>query len=369
MKEGGLRYALIHNPIDCIVITGDIFVKGDVAQYKKTKKKIEEIYELCSNVCKWNWKIGEPMDRLFYCPGNHDFTRSTKRTIVKDGKKIEVSREEINCIYDYGYFAPCEEHYELLTTDTFGDISMIMDGLIEGKEISDLGSRSYEYHIYNAMGRNNTKVTFCAINTALNAAIMREKKDSDLPAQIRELYQASEEWEREYLKSRSGNDKITYLKKTIDYCLARVNKKQLNNDKGNLCFISEKAAQEIQDSIQYSPRQKNNFVIMMGHHPMEYLSKSAQEWMSVLSSKIGAKLYLCGHTHNPSGNDRIMNNVTEVRIGAFKSYDKDGSYGGFAIGSIVNENQKFTAVIKKWQYIPTHLGEVWIDCESRHNLS
>ncbi len=78
LDTGGLQWYISRNPIQCIVITGDFFFKGNILEddtVQNIKSFLRELYGICSRASNWGWEQSMPMDRLFWCPGNHDLDR------------------------------------------------------------------------------------------------------------------------------------------------------------------------------------------------------------------------------------------------------------------------------------------------------
>lgn len=283
-----LEKRLSEKPIDCIVFTGDLFNRGawTSSQTSDAKDILKRIYKVCSSAGGWLWEDGQPMNRLFYCPGNHDVLReaytvcNNNHVIHRKNIVTKAARAVKN-----GQFAASNDEYVLLTEKTFGQFYTAMQDLCgDNTYISDY---EYEYRIFNIETDGNS-FSFIGINTALLAA-----QDFDDRVITDELQSAF----NEFMNYHTSFDSKKALEAYKKYDVA-VNKKlgKLKNDKNNLCFISTKA----QSAIQATPI-KDRITVLFGHHPISFLSKEASDWARLTAEKNAVCLYLCGHMHKPHG--------------------------------------------------------------------
>ena len=121
LHNGGLEFQVKQHPVDCIVFTGDLFNQGNWGQGQKKAaiNFLAEIYKICSQQGNWGWHEGERMERLFYCPGNHDVLRSAYTTL---NESVIIHRKEIirSSVDGDGYFDADEDNYQVLTDKSFG---------------------------------------------------------------------------------------------------------------------------------------------------------------------------------------------------------------------------------------------------------
>lgn len=326
-----LQKVLDEKPVDCIVFSGDLFNRGTWTnmQSKGATEILHQIYEICSLKGNWGWCIGTPMDRLFYCPGNHDVLREAYLECngeVLHRKKILQSTKTIS---NDGSYCASGDTNTLLTKKTFGLFHDTMRVLCGSS--SNASDYEYQYRIFNM---NNTEPSFCfvGINTALLAA-----QEYPEEAIEKELFESYADFQRYHavLDTKDALDAYRRYARAINKKLGNI-----KNDEGRLCFISEAAQKSIRNSLQ-----ANYIPILFGHHPLSFLSEEAKKQAILFANSNRINIYLCGHTHKSHG-DRVDNpfdvyfgrvddsNLYQITVGGL-FYDQSGyNETSFSIGEI-----------------------------------
>lgn len=285
LKE--MKAALSVKAVDCIIFTGDLFNRGkwEKGQECNAKNFLCAIYKLCSEKGGWNWEPGEPMTRLFYCPGNHDVLREAYQA---EGGIVVHRKDALKCVSGDGRFVH-DDHKKLLTEVTFGMFESTMQTLTRdakaGAWSSDL---SYEYKIFTVPGNEGKWFPVIGINTALLAG--QTHSPDQVSVELSEAHSA-------FVCADASLDTKKALDAYEKYHVA-VQKKlgHLANDEGNLCFISEEAQGKIANALKAC-----KIPIVFGHHPLSFLSKEAVDWYNCFALQNDAYIYLCGHTHQVKG--------------------------------------------------------------------
>lgn len=344
MDEGGLSWYIANNPVDCIVITGDFFLRGDFSEENKSELMdfLKDLYEICSDKGDWGWQRGESMDRIFWCPGNHDLNRDA--AVLRDGK-VEFRKGKIENCSDGGMFSP-GDHRDLLTSVTFKDVFAFWKEMAPDSEymISMDGVSPYEVQLFR-MDKDDLSLYFLSLNTAL-AAGQTSASGSDADDEAMGYF--DQFWKAHHLHN-SGEALQAY--KNYHECLQ--SRDGVNaNDEGKLCFVSKRADEAIQN---YFKTKTSGIVIMFGHHPISMLSKEAQSRFNTLQLLIASRLYLHGHTHVVQAKKESLQHIGVG--GLFQ--DPDDSYNqlSFSVGEIKQEDAKYSYSIMLLFYTPESHGD------------
>lgn len=362
-RDGGLSYILESNPVDVIVISGDVLKQGNREHLDHTKSCISEIYALCEKAC--NWKEGDIQNRLCFIPGNHDLNRKAF-DLTKENELI-IRENVVNNLSEDVFIPSTDPSYKLLTSVSFSDFFKLFCELTHREEETPCA----EYRLFSFSARNNQLIIFCGINTALSAGRRKEKNDSESIEAAKPLVSVIDEYHRSNDAERRSA--LMEVFKRVKNDLYHWN----TEDKGKLCFISEEAQAEIEQKI--SEYGNDAIIICFGHHPTTWLSEQAQNRLYTFMRKIRSHLYLCGHTHEPEldcsdvephpiGNKSLAN-IWQVQIGSFMGIAEDRELGGFSIGSIYRSEEQLFFEIKKWQYVNTSLGRAWVDASITKTLN
>ncbi len=326
IDEGGLNWFIRSNPVDCIVITGDFFFRGnfDTKTKEKLKSFLQTIYQICSDAGRWGWNLGEPMRRIFWCPGNHDLRREA--VTVNNGIPL-YRRDRIYKVSNEGYFDP-KESRDLFTEQTFREIYTFMCEL----RGDTLNPDMYETQIFQVPERNSPPVYFLAINTALLAGqVSCEVTDKDVETAYETFFKCHNAHDSEHA--------LAAYQKYHKYLHIREGKEIA--DEGKLCFISEESTDRLHTQLAENGR---GIVVLMGHHPYDFLDQPAQNRFRNFVQQNAIKLYLHGHTHiiqseAPSGKRNPLltreNPIRCIGVGGLYLNSQD-SYNqlSFALGSI-----------------------------------
>ena len=348
METGGLKYYIQRHPVDCIVITGDLFDRGIFSTTAKNSLKsfLTELYSLCSEASKsmpdarqWKWSENDPMDRLFYCPGNHDLDRNA--TYKDETSGAWITRNEIlHTSTEQGEFLNTQHSHNLLTTGSFGDFFSTLQELRTGKENSPVSPVNCEAQLFSVPNLNPL-VTFLSINTALLAG--RFKEQPDLDAKLVTSFKKFEDLHRS-LDTRNA------LNAYKDYSdLVMIHKKEAIDDFGQLCFISKDTSVMLEQHLHSI--ELPHITILFGHHPTSFLSEEAQNVLKPFVRNNQISLYLRGHTHTPEisktslrDEDNDYLSRWEVGVGGlFKNKDDKFNQLSFSVGTIMAAQDNTTS--------------------------
>lgn len=279
IDEGGLKWYVTQYPVDCIIITGDFFFRGnfDEKTRKGLKLFLQELYRICSDAAEWGWNETNGMDRLFWCPGNHDLDRSA----VLLEKNILIRRDEaIGRVNEEGYFFPGNSR-SLLTTQSFSTVYEFMREL-RGETADE---NVYEAQLYQVPKLNKPPVYFLAINTALSAGQLVQDEVDD---KVEKAYET-------FFKCHNLHDSAGALRAYEDYHKhLQIKKRKVIDDEGKICFVSEECVNALKSELAT----KGKYIaILIGHHPYGFFEKKAQLQFKKFTQSSGIKLYLHGHTH------------------------------------------------------------------------
>ena len=360
-EDGGIAYQIQLTPVDCIVITGDIFYQG-----RWTKKEehrvfefIKEIYDICKDAKGWISSSSDSFERLFYCPGNHDLNRSA----VYISDEESMYRDEIlSSVVDMShklssgngnFFPESENHRKLFINESFRHFFSSMKNITK---ISMEGDNCYEARLFQVPDQSAEVLPVCFL--ALNTSILAGQRYNEIDD---EIYKAYEKFFCTHVKQ----DTEKALKEYTDYHeLIQKARGLLVRDRGYLCFPSEIAIAKIEESL--SRFEDHPIVVMFGHHPIDYLSDAANIKMNCFAAKHRSKIYLCGHGHIPVGDYRAVHvnthntqSMYEVATGGIFPDERGYSHTGFSIGTLVQETPSGTAqfIINVYEYCYTAFSE------------
>lgn len=351
MKLYGLKGMCRFYPVDAIVITGDFVNRGDFSKDKRDhiKKILQKLYKVCAeNIPEWNedgkqWEAGMPMERLFFCPGNHDVIRDAVLTDTTYGHTVERKKiiiEEATCKAGCFNEAIEEDKISVLTEYSFGPFYNLID------EICGVKSSGVQGDIFALVPSesSNTAVLFCALNTALLAG--QPKKVTE-----EEIEEKRSAWE----KADKKGDRETAIELYKEWCeLADAADGKVIVDEEKLCMPSKAYLDEQEKQIKKWPQA--HVCIAVGHHGYDFLSKDAKNQFISFARGIGAHVYLCGHAHK-TGQDSyeigtLYGNCIRQYVAGAMFYDPNDTYSelGFYIGTIVKNGDGFESQQVMWVY-------------------
>lgn len=376
LKEYGLRGYLKNNPVDCIVITGDFTNRGEFSEenIQYIKERIIELYQVCAKTGNWKyngqeWNATLPMNRLFYCAGNHDLLRDVSCYDPKTGKYIarqnvvrELAKQQNPPGRDGHLPTGDAAKFRLLTALTFEPFYEMIESLrMDSEEKQE--DNNFEGTIFRLKAGEGVKgpdICFAAINTALLAGNV----DSVDPNTIQDSW----------LKLQTSMDVREKCQVAKDY-YEQLQKQagETINDNGKLCMPSKKALVTL---IQEIRRSSHYIGIMLGHHNQTLFSENAKTVFNWFVKECEIGLYLCGHTHRPD-NNRIptselytKNGKLQIRVSSGAFFDKTDYYStlGFSIHTISrsdddqyfceSENIVYYRLPEKWMKINVDSQEI-----------
>ena len=365
LHDYGLRGYIKNNPVDCIVITGDFTDKGDFSKknIQYIESKIKDLYRICARAGDWEyngklWYNDEslPMNRLFYCAGNHDLLRDAFAYNEKDGKYI--SRQDVvkklaeqQESDKSGYLNLEKTDLKLLTASSFGPFYQMVESLRRGSEVTPK-DYNYEGAFFQLDARDDDPdICFAAINTALlagstDSADQKTIQDNWLVLQtsvdVQEKCKAAEEYCKQ-LQKQAG--------RKVD-------------DAGKLLMPSVDALNALKKEFDRSSRRIG---IMLGHHNCTSFCDKAKAAFSGFVNACGITLYLCGHTHRPDSKSIATYSLyskekgLHIRVSSGAFFNKNDYYStlGFSIHTILRqENDSYSC--KSADIVYSRLLEEWM---------
>ena len=178
-EDGGIAYQIQLTPVDCIVITGDIFHQGRWTKKEEQRvfEFIKEIYDICKDAKGWISSNNDSFERLFYCPGNHDLNRSA--VYISDDEPM-YREEVLSSVADMShklnlgngnFFPESENQRKLLVNESFRHFFSSMSKITN---IDIDGENSFEAHLFRVPDQNAEVLPVCFL--ALNTSILAGQK-------------------------------------------------------------------------------------------------------------------------------------------------------------------------------------------------
>lgn len=299
LNAGGLKWYISQYSVDAIVITGDFVLRGDFSDsnLKKLKDFLGDLYKICSDAGKWNWEENTKMERLFWCPGNHDLNREAFITL--SGSRV-YRKDVIDSAQNGGSFAPKGEQKQLLTKESFSQIYQMMQELA-GEPLASSKDGKFEAQVFQIPGKRTPPVFFVAINTALLAGQVAQEEN--IEKKISRAYKQFASYHH------AQNNDIALDKYKEYHKLLKIKRGEMIDDKEKLCFISEARREEIEQEINGPLGHGSSIVILAGHHPYDFLSKEAKSAFFEFARQNFIRLYIHGHTHLLQSKERKIDMV------------------------------------------------------------
>ncbi|MBQ6985770.1 MAG: metallophosphoesterase, partial [Oscillibacter sp.] len=299
----GLNARVSKKKVDFIVFTGDLFNHGqwDEGQKDAAVQFLEDVYRVCAEASGWReWKRGEQMERLFYCPGNHDVFRSAYH--IEDDSYVTLRSNLLDSIVKGGTpVAPEDGYFCAETANNSVERQVLMDKTFSlfdnamrncGKyQSGNHGEFRYEFRQFILPKDIQLKSAVVGLNTALLAG--RPYSQDDITEALMDTW---DKFQRAHAKFDFEAAREAYNEYQDAY------KKQLGlikDDKEHLCFISHSAATALTNTLVFGGYQ---YPILFGHHPISFYSEEAKRAFLNFADAVHAQVYLCGHTHKPEVN-------------------------------------------------------------------
>lgn len=330
LDRGGLRALLEKKPVDCVVLCGDVFSKGgwDAHEMDEAKSFLEALYGI-SGAGKCD--VGSGMERLFFCPGNHDLVRAA---YLKHEGALLQRLDVIGGLCDSQVrnldIRESSPEYRLLTECAFGPIYGAMN-LMTGLPVPT--GREWEARVFSVPIGNDPddRISFVGINTELTAGRDLAPGYVEADRQLALFRRAHEEGKmKRALKAYSR-----YRDEIVKAGEAR---------QEHLVFISPEACEEVRKTVQCSC-----VVILFGHRPLDQLPADSVAYLEAFARECGSELYLSGHAHRLYGLERrtACNGELFNVVSGCLSAAQDGEEYGFSIGTIsIPKKDKCIALIE-----------------------
>lgn len=301
--------------IDCIIITGDCFHHGVFSQdaVNNVSSTISLIYRTCSEQSDWRWNEDMPMDRLCYCPGNHDLIRDERIRQEDNRHRFEYRKDVIlNLARSKNAFLGIKDanspRGKLVIDKPFQFFHSTMRDLTKDP-------RGVEYLAGNQIicfyppckdEWNGYTIVVVGMNTALLAGQVSECKYA---ADFQAFVSQQEATIDEAIHNMDLKVASTEWKKLIEAC--REMSGELIVDEGKLCLPQE----EVWNALVKKLSNSRIIPILFGHHSSAYLNSDAKSSFNQLLRKTNIPVYLCGHAHQINDN-----RIGETAFSKFSSW-------------------------------------------------
>ncbi len=291
-QEGLVGIMGSYGGVDCIVATGDFFSRGevDVDSKERVKQTIERICNQCAETS--NWPREEGLNRLCFCPGNHDLIRDAVSDMDENYRRLTRK----SCIQNAGnapdaHLSVSERERNLIVKDTFKPFYETMPNLNNRDDIKILGDGQIVCFRPRVRDANfEPIVIMVGLNTALLAGQYSERPDI-LNGEVKD--QIDTAYKKAWIERKYGEAK-TDIASALDKIM------QINQDKiddyGKLCLPDNNAFIELQKYLDQK-RDAPVIPVLFGHHSLEFFKPKAQDVMTDFINKNRIGLYLCGHSH------------------------------------------------------------------------
>lgn len=319
--------------VDCVIISGDFFQQGE--NNSNLENWIQQICKIClkrdapEDDWKEFWKT-----RVLFCPGNHDLNRDAYRLTKK---KLLHRRDLLQPEEGRIAYPSKSGKYKLLIEDSFA----LFDEVITKRLAENDDAKFGEYRMFEVPDSNGGSVLFVGLNTALFAGQIADKKTLEKNlAEARENFENADSCKDGYQSAEKAYKE--YLNRYREFA------ERLPNDEGKLGFISKGSVDAITDKINNG---HYSAVVVFGHHPISDFSEKGKGcfWKAV-SKKWGAKLYLCGHEHQPkvlkekitikNGGNTDDHFVNEIKVGGNFSDWTPWNVPSFALCTLFEEDKR-----------------------------
>ena len=293
----------VHGGVDCIILTGDCFHKGRVTNNSKKNVShiIRAIYGACFDTNGNEWPEESPMERLCYCPGNHDMLRCVNKLDSNTGdyifrgpvvQEIAESCDAYLCVDD-------KLKKNLVVDDAFqifNDqmLSLTKEGDITSNKPYPICGRQITCFYPQARDQNfKQNVVVVGLNTALLAGQVEKASDGD-------GYEAEAYNEiKNKVEATEYREAQSHLKKIIDRHMIQNGTKI--SDEGKMCLPEERAFTALEEKL----KAEGVIPILFGHHGIEFFNDKAKAEMNSFLRRYKIPVYLCGHAHQ----------IHDIRIG------------------------------------------------------
>ena len=328
LEKKGIRGILQEcGGVDCIVATGDFFHQGHfpIASKRRVSDTLKRIYQVCSEMSGWGWRQDQEMDRLCFCPGNHDLVRD-ERYYGDDGAYVyreSAVRAEADKRPEPAYLNSGDNDKKLIVEQSFKSFFEHMLSLnsqgkcFENNQIICFEPKARDFPIpVKMIGLNTALLSGYKVvdkNTSLLNSTVQSLKDACDRCACEDAKQAFEKWLENAMLS---NGKI--------------------DDYQRLCLPEEKAFNRVANEISQS------IPILFGHHSFDYFNKNARNNLNYFVNSNQIHTYLCGHSHqvydHPVGQNRFARvpdvPCLEVMVGGLFWDNEKFNQITFSIGTI-----------------------------------
>ena len=289
------------------------------------------------------------MERLFWCPGNHDLNREAFKAL---SDQLVYRKDVIDSAQNGGNFALKGEQKQLLTKESFSQIYQMMQELA-GEPLASSTDGKFEAQVFQIPGKRTPPVFFVAINTALLAGQVAQEEN--IEKKISRAY-------KQFASHHHAQNNDIALDKYKEYHkLLKIKRGEMIDDEGKLCFISEARCREIEQEINGPLGHGSSIVILAGHHPYDFFSDDAKSAFEGFMYRNSIGLYIHGHTHllqssNVSGQDWSFLSVGVG--GANLNPGDDYNQLSFSIGTIkMSDSNKFGFSIMQLLFLSEKYGK------------
>lgn len=362
LEEKGIKGIIkeyCNKRIDCIVITGDCFNRGDLSENAEAHVVdiVRMIYQTCNEISEWGWEKNHPMDRLCYCPGNHDLARDENVRNRKGRNELIYRKDVISeaASSKSAFLSIADSSKRKLVVDQSFDLfHSAMKKATNNASAEFIGDGQVICFYPDAPNiESNRKVVFIGLNTALLAGqVASFNKDESFD----EYATKKREEIKQCLQSNDYSGVFSKAKELKESC--QVANGERIEDEGKMCLPEENVFNILGEKLKdgkYIP-------VLFGHHGIRFLKPEARDTLNDFVNRNNIPAYLCGHAHQMrdvgiggSVLSRFPNQrCLEVTAGGL-FWDKTAyNQIGFSIGTIELTDSSYITTIDHYACVQFH---------------
>lgn len=366
LARAGVGGLLQKYPIDCVIITGDIFNKGswDDKVSEKAKKFIREL--------AFSGKNGDVLPSVMICAGNHDLQRDV--SIIESGlplsraQVIKQVAEESSSVRGEGFVTCNQPRRNVLEAAFEPFVSFVSDLDSElsrptGENEHLLKRRDYlragvTVDVIDSADERQPSVAFFGLNSAYLSGQPFNREECE--QQMREEYGQFTNADRQMKFEDAAKHYMAYAR------AARRMVSGVSDDVGELSLPFRNALEDAEGIVTENECPVS--VVYM-HHPVSFLCDEARKSLSNFLGKVGGQVVLCGHVHRPTlEKDYVVAPSTSysresiVQVSAGGSFPDSEGYNcvSFSIGNIERLEDfelKYRITVDLYSYAKSPLGK------------
>lgn len=367
LTQAGVKGLIKKYPIDCVIITGDIFNKGswDSSISADASKFIRELANLGGK--------SKTSPSVLICAGNHDLQRDV--SIIQNG--LPISRAQVikqvadksSSIRGEGYVT-CDEPQKCVINAAFEPFDTFVSNLrsepsstadgnvpIPDNKVKICPGTGVTADIVRCADNGEPSVAFIGINSAYLSGQPCNREECE--------QRMREEYEQFLIADRQMNIKDAAQHYKSYSQVAQQLVMGVGEDVGKLSLPFHDAFEKAENIVKEN--QCPVSVIYM-HHPVEFLCDEARKSLSNFLEKVGGQIILCGHVHRPTlERDLAVAPSTSysrervIQVSSGGSFPDSEGYNcvSFSIGSVerIENFKKYRISVDLYSYAKSPLGK------------